>query len=257
MIPYTPEAKKNHQILKSLKEKERSEKYRNWKKELDRVLTEYKRQGIESKFNRVKLKKTGHLGTVQQKWINLLIAATAICKVSVNFTRRKEILGNAKKYSRSFCLFARIIGKFKMIKIRLKQTKAIINLKRGRFRIKVANWVKSFRIKKANIIFDFLNRNLIGNAVMKIRSQLNQKITTLQFGLRFLMNKKRKQMDYWLQLWDQHEQNFKFENKTSPVSYRVASNKEKLNFILQKLSQNSEFDISIIKEGVSKLNYSS
>lgn len=254
---FTPEARKLQLLQKSLQEKERSDKYRKWKKELDRVLTDYKRQGIESKFNRLKLKQTGLLGTVQQKWIILLIAVTAVFKASVNFTRRKEILGNAERYSRVLCLSARVIGKFRMVKVRIMQTKAISALRKGRFRLRVAAWVKNFRIRKANLIFDFLNISLIRNSVMEFKNELNNKIITLQVGLRFLQVKKRKQMQYWLKLWDHFEKNFTFENMIGSVSYRAVSSDEKLNFILKKLTLVGRFDISMIKEGVSKLNYNS
>lgn len=255
MISHTPEARKQHLVMKSIKERERSDKYREWKKELDRVLTECKRRGLESKFNRLKLKRAGVLANVQMKWISLLAATTGLCRLNAIFLYRKDMMANVEKYSRLFCLCMRAIGKFRMAKVRFKQTKAILALSKGRFRIMVSNYVKNFRLRKANIIYDYLSKTLMGDSFSEVRKLLSKRITSLKLALKWYRVRKRSQIDYWLKQWTVLEKDIKLENVTGNLSFREVSTDEKIKYMMAKLAILGTFDISIVKEGISKLNY--
>lgn len=255
MISHTPEARKQLLFMKSIKDKERSEKYREWKKELDRVLTECKRRGLESKFNRLKLKRAGVLGNVQMKWISLLAATTGICRLNAIFLYRKNMMANVEKYSRMFCLCMRAIGKFRMAKVRFKQRKAILALSKGRFRILVSNYVKNFRLRKANIIYDYLSRTLMGDSFTEVKKELSKRITSLRGALKLFKAKQSSKIDYWLKQWNLLEKNIELENATANLSFREVSTDEKIKYMISKLALLGTFDISIVKEGIAKLNY--
>jgi hypothetical protein len=67
--------------------------------------------------------------------------------------------------------------------------------------------------------------------------------------------KQSSKIDYWLKQWNSLEKNIELENATANLSFREVSTDEKIKYMISKLALLGTFDISIVKEGITKLNY--